>query len=303
MSTVLIGGGTGLIGMRLSRWLARAGYTVLHLSRTPDPDAPFPAYGWNIREGTIDQEAVERADAVINLAGAGIADRRWSPSRKALIIKSRTATARLLQEAMARSASRPAVYLSAGAIGYYGDRGETLLEETDEPGKGFLSESCLAWEGAARAVSELGVRTVLTRTGIVLSTRGGALAKMMPPVHFYLAPYFGTGRQWYSWIHVDDLCRIYQFALERDDLQGTFNAVAPNPERNRAFMQQLAEAMGKKALSAPVPAAALRLIFGEMADTILDSTRVSADKLQDAGFEFQYPELSEALVNLIVEEK
>jgi len=299
MPTVLIGGGTGLIGMRLSQWLTQENYEVLHLSRTPDPSARFPTYGWDIEAGSIDQEAIERADAVVNLAGAGIADRRWSKHRKVQIIRSRTETTGLLQAAIARAASPPGTFLSAGAIGYYGDRGDTLLREEAGPGQGFLSESCMAWEGAASAVGELGIRTVLMRTGIVLSTRGGALARMMPPVRFFLAPYFGSGKQWYSWIHVDDLCRIYQFALERKDLSGTYNAVAPSPERNRAFMVQLAGAMGKKAVPVPVPSAGLRLVFGEMADTILDSTRASAAKLTEAGFAFRYPELYDALADLL----
>ncbi len=298
MATVLIGGGGGLIGMRLSRKLEEAGHTVLHLSRNPDPKAPFPAYRWDVSEPYIDLEAVARADAVINLAGAGIADGRWTEKRKQEIIKSRTGTADLIQDAIQDISNPPSLYLSSSAVGYYGDRGERIMREEDPPGEGFLSESCTAWENSALRMGELGLRTVILRTGIVLSRRGGALERMAPPVRFALAPYFGKGRQWYSWIHIDDLCAMFQTCLEDPAFTGIYNAVSPAPARNRAFMETLARAMQRSALPVKVPAFALRLVFGEMAHTILDSTRVSAEKVENAGFTFTYPELLPALKDL-----
>lgn len=299
MSTVLIGGGSGLIGTRLSQLLADQQFTVLHLSRRARPQALYPTYQWDVARGTIDQEAVDRADYIINLAGAGIADGRWTPARKRLIIESRTESTRLLKRAIQRRSVPPRAYLSASAIGYYGNRGDEWMDESAGPNTGFLSTSTQAWEAAVEEVAALGLRTVVLRTGITLSTQGGALAKMLPPVYFYLSAYFGDGRQFYSWIHIDDVCRMYLHAIAREDLSGTYNAVAPEPVRNRTFAQILGPAIGKRALVLPAPAFALRIVFGEMAHTILDSARCSAEKIQAAGFSFQYPDLQPAITDLV----
>ncbi len=298
MPTVLIAGGTGLIGMRLSELLRENGYEVLHLSRKEDKNAAFPAYRWDVEKGEIDESAVAKSDYVINLAGAGIADKPWTEARKRLIIESRTQSARLLLATFQKLNKKPAAYLSGAAIGYYGNRGDEWMEETEKPGTGFLSESCILWEKAIQEVMNSGIRTVALRIGIVLSTRGGALEKMMLPLQLLTATYFGDGKQWYSWIHIDDVCRMFLFAIQKESMQGFYNAVAPTPLRNKAFTQALVIASGKPALLLPAPAFALRLALGEMADTILGSTKVSAKKIQDAGFAFNFPTIEVALKDL-----
>lgn len=299
MPTVLIPGGSGLIGTRLSELLAERQYTVLHLSRHPRPGARFATYAWDVEARTIDEEALERADYIINLAGAGIADQRWTDRRKQLIIDSRTESTRLLAEALRRRKQRLRAYLSASAIGYYGDRGEAILHEDDHAGEGFLSRSTVAWENAIREVANREQRTAWLRTGVALSTRGGALKPMLLPLHGFVSTYFGDGQQWYSWIHIDDLCRMYIHALENESIVGPYNAVAPHPVRNKQLAAALPAAKRKPALVVGVPAAALRLGMGEMAHVVLDSSRCSAEKIKNTGFRFEFPELSQALQDVI----
>jgi uncharacterized protein (TIGR01777 family) len=299
MSRVLIGGGSGLIGQHLSELLVREGYEVSHLSRSKRGANRFPTYEWDARAQTIDDEAIRQADYVINLAGAGIADARWTDRRKKLIIDSRTETTRLLKNSFERLNHFPRAYLSASAIGYYGDRGAQVLHEDDPPGTGFLSESCILWENAISEVAALIPRTVVFRTGIALSTRGGALEKMLLPLKGFLSTYFGDGSQYYSWIHIDDICRAYLHALRNEDIRGTFNGVAPQPVTNKELARALPAAAGKPALVVPAPAFAMKLVLGEMAHTVLDSVRCSATKLEESGFEFAYPELGPALQDLL----
>lgn len=302
MANVLIGGGTGFVGGFLSRALRRAGHQVAHLSRTRNLNAEFPAHHWDIAKGEIDAEAVGRADYVINLAGAGIADARWTDSRKRIIIDSRVESTRLLARTFAELDHRPKLYLSASAIGYYGDSGEPIVDENSPPGDGFLSESCVAWEQSTAAVSELGIPVFINRTGLVLHPDGGALQKMLIPLGFFNSTYFGDGQQWYSWIHMDDIVGIYLHAIEQN-LTGVYNGVAPKPARNKTLAQALPEAAGKTAVVTPAPAFVLKLAFGEMSHTILDSCRVSAEKTQAAGYDFKYPELMPALEDLLADKR
>ncbi|MBK6948035.1 MAG: TIGR01777 family protein [Haliscomenobacter sp.] len=298
METILIAGGTGLIGKRLSAFLEEEGYSVRHLSRHENLQARFPAYRWDPETGVMDPKALEGVSYVINLAGAGIADKPWTEGRKRMITSSRVRSTLLLRDALLKTAQRPKAYLSGAAIGYYGNRGEEWLTEESGPGQGFLSESCLEWEKAIQEVSALGIRTVAFRIGIVLSSKGGALPKLNLPVRFRLAPYFGNGKQWYSWIHIDDLCRMFAFALKKESCTGVFNAIGPEPERNKSFMEKLAAVCGKKALVFPVPGILLWLGMGEMADTVLYSARVRAGKILLQGFEYLHPDLGEALKDL-----
>ena len=298
MKNVLIGGGSGFVGMHLSRRLRRDGYAVRHLSRSDRPDAEFPTYQWDVSKGTVDDAALADVHYLVNLTGAGIADERWSDERKRVIIESRTESTRLLARACERLGLRPELYLSASAIGYYGDRGERLLTEEDSPGSGFLSESCVQWEASVTAVSELGIPTFINRTGIVLHPAEGALEKMLLPLKFRTSTYFGDGRQFYSWIHIEDLVGIYAFALQRG-LTGVYNGTAPNPVRNKQFAAALGPALGKKAIVLPAPAPALKLALGEMSHTVLDSARCSAAKIEGGGYRFAYPELSQALEQLL----
>ena len=298
MPTVLIAGGTGLIGSRLSALLREKKYEVLHLSRRVKLDALYKTYQWDVEAQEMEEEAVEKADYIINLAGAGIVGGRWTARRKRLIIESRTKSAQLLQATMKRLGKKPKAYVSASAIGFYGDSGEQSVDETSAPGTGFLSESCIEWEASLKPLLESDIRTVLVRIGIVLSTKGGALEKMLIPFHFFAGVYFGNGQQWYSWIHIDDICGIFMAALENDQMRGIYNGVAPNPARNKELTVQTGRVWNRFALYLPGPAFALRLAMGEMADTILTSSKISADKVTNAGFQFRFPELPEALSDL-----
>lgn len=298
MANILIGGGTGFVGGFLSQALRDRGHDVAHLSRRRKPNATFPAYEWNIPAGTIDEAAVAKADYVINLAGAGIADARWTSRRKQVIIDSRVESTRLLAATFERLNHKPKLYLSASAVGFYGDRGETLMTEDAEPGDGFLSESCVLWEKSVDSVTSLGIPTFVNRTGIVLHPNGGAMEKMLIPLNFLTSAYFGDGQQWYSWIHMDDLVNSYLHAIE-NNLTGIYNCVAPEPARNKTLAGALSQATGKPALIIPVPTFALKLAFGEMSHTILDSCRVAAAKLQESGFSFQFPSLDIALADLL----
>ncbi len=291
--TILLAGGTGFVGSRLQLLLREKGYTVRILSRNPKGDEQF---AWDPEAGTIDSAALQGVQAVINLAGAGIADGRWTPERKRLIVDSRIQSAALLRDAIRRSEALPEVYISASAIGYYGNSGEQLMHESDPPATGgFLSETCRGWEAAADTVATLGIRTVKFRIGVVLGKEGGALREIARPVYFGLGAYFADGRAWYSWIHRDDLCRALIAGIENPAMAGVYNAVAPQPERIKPLVKSVAKALRRPAVFLPVPAFALRILFGEMADTILFSNLVSAEKLLQTGFEFQHPELDGAL--------
>ncbi len=299
METVLIAGGTGLIGTHLSPMLRDAGYRVWHLSRTYDPDAAFPAYDWDPSRGRIRKGVLEKCDYVINLAGAGIADRPWTKERKRVITQSRVEGNELFAELFSYLDTPPKAYLTSTGIGFYGDRGEEWLTETSPPGqKGFMPNSCIAWENAVARVADAGILTTIFRLGIVLSNKGGALPKMTSPLKAGIATYFGDGNQWVSWIHFEDICRLFLLALQNPEFRGTFNAVAPEPVRNKELMQKVISVKGKGILL-PAPAFALRIALGEMADTILDSTRVSSEKIQQTRFNFKYPELTAALSDLM----
>jgi uncharacterized protein len=298
--TVLIAGGTGLLGTRLSRMLSLEGYTVAHLSRRKNMQAEFPAYQWAPERDFIEAEAVEQAGVIINLAGAGIAGKRWTAARKKRIIDSRVNSNLLLKKAILQKKKPVKVYIAASAIGYYGNRGEELLSEEASPGEtGFLPKVVAEWENAIREVATTGVRSVALRTGIVLSPHGGAFEKLLLPFKFFTGTYFGDGRQWYSWIHIDDLCRIFLEAIKNEKMQGFYNAVAPNPVRNKDLILALREAIVKPALITSAPSFALRAVMGEMAEMILDGARVSPQKIVDAGFRFDYPELLPTLRDLL----
>lgn len=294
--TILLAGGTGFIGRRLVLLLQRKGYTVRLLTRTPRGASQF---GWDPVAGAIDEKAVQGADVVINLTGAGIADRRWTTARKKLLIDSRVQSAQVLRAAFQRQGQLPKAYIASSAIGYYGNSGEAWMTEDEPPtDKGFMVTCCAAWEQAAEAFTALGVRTVLFRTGIVLGREGGALPEFVKPLRFGIGAYFADGQAWYSWIHLDDICHAYLWAAENTGVEGIFNAVAPHPARNLDLVKATARAMRQPALFVPAPAMALRLVLGEMAVTVLSSNRISAEKIIAAGFHFQYPELEGALANI-----
>ncbi len=299
MKNILIAGGTGLVGTKLSHLLRGQGYNVSHLSRRADPDAEFPTFAWQPDKGTYDKKAFEVVDAIINLAGAGIVDKRWTAARKKIIIESRTLSNALIAKFLQTEKHAIKSYISASAVGFYADRGAALMTEKDVAGKGFLAESTVAWENAIDEVQQTGIRTVALRIGIVLSTEGGALPEMLKPFIARTGIYFGNGEQYLSWIHIDDLCRMFQFALEQEKMNGIFNAVAPKPMTNYAFTQAIVEAKGGGYLLLPAPAFTLRLAMGEMADTVLGSTNVSSQKIENQGFTFNFTDALSALKDLL----
>ena len=239
---------------------------------------------------------MEWADAVIHLAGAGVADQRWTAERKQEILQSRTKSTALLHQAIEKAEAKPTTFISASAVGYYGfNTGTKLVDETSPAGNDFLAQVVIAWENEVKKIESLHLRTVMLRIGIVLDADGGALAEMLkPPV---AAP-LGSGDQWMSWIHIDDLARMFVYALEKTTLQGVYNAVGPNPSTNQQVTKEAADAKGKTYLGIGVPGFVLKLVLGEMAAMVLGGNRVSCQKIQKAGFQFEYFELSEALKDI-----
>ncbi|MFN0213704.1 MAG: TIGR01777 family oxidoreductase [Saprospiraceae bacterium] len=295
-STVLIAGGSGLIGIRLSEMLRSQGYPVRLLTRSPQGENQF---FWNPALGEIDPAALQDIDFVVNLAGSGIADKRWTADRKKDLVESRQQSEELLFHTVKGMASPPKAYLSASAIGYYGNSGEQwMLEDTPPVDQSFMVECCQKWESAADQMPRLGIRTVKFRIGVVLAKEGGALAEILKPLRFGLGTYFGDGNAWWSWVHRDDVCRAFIWAIENQAVGGTFNLNAPNPVRGKALIKSTAKAMKQLAFLLPAPAFALRLILGEMSAVLLNSNRVSSEKLTQAGFEFQWPELNAALIDI-----
>lgn len=295
---VLVTGATGLVGTALVRALAREGHTVCRLMRPQSVRASGAMDGfdvsWNPATGELGGAAVG-ADAVVNLAGASIADGRWTVARKELLRTSRVHTTRALVTALAKMNARPRVLVSASAIGYYGSRGDDLLTENDAPGTDFLSTLTREWEAEALKAEALGIRVVLERFGIILARGGGALPKMTLPFRFGAGGRIGSGQQWMSWVMLEDVVGILRLTIENASVRGALNVVAPRPVRNVEFTKELARAMHRPALF-PAPAIALRLALGEMADALLlASQRVVPQRVQQLGYRFQHQDLGMAL--------
>ncbi len=294
---VLITGGTGLIGTRLAEMLVDAGHEVALLSRGQAHGSPYRTFGWDPAAGTIDPAAVPYADAVVNLAGASVGEGRWIDARKKELLASRLDSLSLLHRELAKPGHRVYTVLSASAIGLYGDTGETLADEDTPPASAtdFLAELAQQWEQAAAPIGALGIRLVLPRIGIVLSTKGGALLPLARTVRLGIGAPLGSGQQYLSWIHIDDLCRLFIAMLTDDAWQGPYNAVAPYPATNAAFTEVLADVLHRPLLLPKVPGFALKLVLGEQSEVVLAGQRVSDAKVLAQGFEFDYPVLRGAL--------
>ena len=290
---VAITGAGGLVGRALVPHLTTGGHGVVRLVRRA-PAAPDEA-AWDPATGRIDPAALEGVDAVVHLAGEGIADRRWTAARKETLRASRVGPTRKLAETLAGLKRRPRVFVSASAIGYYGDTGDRWVDETNPPADDFLGRLAAEWEEAAAPAARAGVRVVNLRTGIVLSAKGGALGKMLPPFRAGLGGPLGPGTQYMSWIAMDDLLGAVHLALANDGVSGPVNATAPEPVTNAVFSRTLGRVLSRPAI-APVPAFALRLLFGEMADAaLLSGARVRPAKLLAAGYRFRFGDLERAL--------
>ena len=298
---VLITGGTGLVGSRLSELLIDAGYEVALLSREPAKSSHYHGFRWDPAAGTIDEAAVPYADYIVNLAGASVSGGKWTDERKLDIMGSRLGGLALLHRELARPGHHVRAVISASAIGVYGDTGATLLTEDSPPGlptHDFLADVAHQWELAAAPIAALGIRTVVPRIGIVLSTEGGALPQIAKPVKLGAGAALGSGKQYMSWIHLDDLCRLFMAMLDDVQWQGVYNAVAPHPVSNAEFTKELAQVLHRPLLLPKVPAFGLKLAMGEMSEIVLASQNVSAAKVLARGFEFEFPELHGALVAL-----
>ena len=311
METVIITGGTGLVGTALSKLLVQNGYAVVLLSRSIPAlaeDAPSgnvessairKAY-WDPAKKQIDKLAIEQADYIINLAGAGVAEKRWTPARKKEILESRVQSGQLLVKALREIPNKVKAVINASAIGWYGadvkENNSAAFTEADPADIGFLGNACLQWEDSIKPVTELQKRLVILRIGIVLSNEGGALAEFKKPLRLGVAAILGNGRQIISWIHIDDLCRLFLYALKQQDLSGIYNAVAPEPVSNAELTIQLAKKKnGRLFIPVKVPAIALKMILGEMSVEVLKSATVSSRKIESSGFEFLYPSINKAL--------
>ncbi len=299
---VLITGGSGLVGSRLTELLLAKGYTVSHLSRSPaKPSSSIPTYQWDIKQQSIDPQALADADYVIHLAGAGVADQRWTDERKQAILNSRTESTKLLRDAIAQAGpSTIKAFVSASAIGIYGaDTGDVLLTEESPAADDFLADVVMQWEAAVDTVKELGVRTVKCRIGIVLSPDGGALPPIAQTVRWGVGAPLGSGEQYLSWIHIDDLCRLFIHALENEAVAGAYNAVGPQPVTNQQLTQAVARVMHRPLWMPKVPGFALKLALGELASAVLGGNRVSDQKIKDAGFRPKFNQLDLALADLL----
>jgi len=289
---VLITGSTGLVGSALMRHLAMKGFTVAGLMRTgPGEGKPY----WDIQRGIVDLNGFGVPDAVVHLAGENIAEGRWNPEKKHLIVNSRVQGTQLLAEYFSTLSKPPKLFISGSAIGFYGNRGATVLDETNDCGTDFVSDVCVQWETATQPLHRVGVRVVHVRTGVVLSPEGGALKKMLPPFRLGLGGILGSGEQYFSWVSLEDMVEMLAFLLLDQTLSGAVNLVAPNPVTNAEFTRTLGQALGRPTLL-PMPAWLARLMFGEMADELLlSSTRVMPGKLMALDYQFHHPTLSEAL--------
>lgn len=299
MKTVLLTGGTGLIGYDMSRLLREKGYRVILLSRSMTGKRTLPVYCWDPSRDRVDEEALVKADYIVHLAGENIGSRRWTSRRKEEIRNSRIQTTRLLFGKIRKLGARPEAFISASAIGYYGARTtDTVMTENDPPAEDFLGQLCREWEEAASAFPSLGIRTVMIRTGLALSARGGILKKLAFPARLGLGASLGSGKQFLPWIHIHDLSRIYLHAMESPEMSGAYNAVAPEVVSQREFLRALARRLKRPLWLPGIPAPLVRLALGEMSAMLLEGSMVSSEKLLATGFRFEYPELDEAVDDL-----
>lgn len=300
---ILITGASGLIGKRLTELLLQKGHQVSHLGRKAK-SGTVPSFVWNVEQNVVDPEAFSSADTIVHLAGAGIADKRWTNKRKQEILESRTHSTNLLYKELATQQHAVRSFISASAIGYYGfGTSDEIFTETSRPGTDFLARVTQQWEAEIDRLEKVPLRVAKLRIGIVLSEKGGALKPMLVPIKLFVGSPLASGKQRMSWIHIDDLCAMFIHLIENDHLQGAFNATAPTAVNNREFTHAIAKVLRRPIWLPTVPAFALRLLLGEMADLIIQGSNVSSQKIQQSGFEFQFATLNAALQNLLIDQK
>ncbi|MEL6557987.1 MAG: TIGR01777 family oxidoreductase [Bacteroidota bacterium] len=298
---ILITGGTGLVGEKLTPLLLQAGYAVGILTRGASrKENDIHYYNWDIRKGEIDPEAFQDVSYIINLVGAGVADEKWTEKRKSVIMDSRTESTGLLFDIIKERKIDLKGFISASAIGIYGNfEGADVKTESSQHGNDFLAEVVIAWEKEANKFNSLNIRTVLMRIGVVLDSAGGALEKIAQPIRYGVGAPLGSGDQFMSWVHIDDLCNMFLWAIQNDSVEGPFNAVNPHPVTNREFTKAVAKTLKKPLLLPNVPSFVLKLMLGEMSSIVLGGSVISDQKLKDHGFKHQYEQLIPALENLL----
>ncbi|RPI64589.1 MAG: TIGR01777 family protein [Ignavibacteriales bacterium] len=300
---IVVTGATGLIGRKLVRALIQRGDNVIVFSRDAEKAKSFfpkamESVEWNYQHPEQWKYKIERSDAVVHLAGVNLFAKRWNDEFKRVVLESRELSTKNLVEAIKSCTNKPEVFVSASGIGYYGDCGETVLNENSAKGNDFLANVCEVWENESVNVEESGVRSVQIRTGLVLSTEDGALKQMLPPFKFFIGGYLGNGKQWASWLHIDDIVEIYLHAIDNSSLTGSLNATAPNPIRMKEFAQTLARVLHRPSLF-PVPKFILRLVVGEASEVVLASQRIDVKKLVESGYKFKFEILEDALRDLL----
>ncbi|HTN20105.1 MAG TPA: TIGR01777 family oxidoreductase [Pelobium sp.] len=292
---ILITGGTGTVGKKLSALLTQKGHEVVLLSRNPKQNALYKTFKWNVKNQEIDTACIQGVDTIIHLAGAGITGKRWTNERKETIIKSRTDSIALIYKLLKENKHSVQTIVSASATGYYGDRGNEWMFEESEPSQDFLGKCCIQWEKAVDEGISLGLRVVKFRTGVILEKDSGALQKIAQPIKYGFGAPLGNGKQWISWIHLNDVSEMYAFGVENEFLQGAFNMCNPQPITNATLTKAIAKQLHKPLWLPNVPAFALKLALGEMSTVVLESTKASSRKIEEIGFEFSYPNIEKAL--------
>lgn len=299
MTNILISGGTGLVGSALSKILTQAGYTVAHLSRNPSK-SKYKAFKWDIEKNYIDLDAITFADAIINLAGAGVADKSWTTAYKKEIYDSRINSTRLLYKALEQTKNHNVkAFVSASAIGIYGMQLPEPTFEDAPHADNFLANVCTDWENEILKINNLNIRTAIIRVGIVLSKDGGFIPAIVKPAKFGFGAPLGNGNMLTSWIHITDLCNLFKFAVEQPAVSGIYNGVAPNPVTNKAITKAICKAINRPMLLPPVPGFALKIMLGEMANMILSSQNISCKKITDAGFKFLFTDATIAVNDIL----
>lgn len=293
---ILIAGGSGLIGKQLTNTLLKRGYAVAHLGRSTS-GGKVPTFIWDPEKGTYDKDAIEGVDVVVNLAGAGVADKRWTKDRKKIIKESRVKSVALLSKMIENSSVETVI--GASAIGYYGFSKEKIFNESDPSGSDFLARVTREWEEAYQTIHMQGKRLINFRIGIVLAKEGGALQEIAKPIRYFVGAPLGSGAHVLSWIHIDDLCAMFVQAIEVKEMKGVYNAVAPNPVTNKEITYAIAKKLKRPILVPFVPAFALKIMLGEMAGIVLNGSTVSSKKIETTGFAFSFPHLEGALHDLL----
>jgi len=297
---ILITGGSGLVGTRLAELLRQRGHRISLLGRSKK-EGDTKSFVWKVDQNYIEPETFQGIDAIVHLAGAGIADKPWTIERKREILESRTKSTGLLANVLKNTTHKVKAVISASAIGYYGfENQHEVFTENSEPGRDFLADVTRRWEKETEPIVELGVRVVKIRIGIVLSKRGGALEEIARPIKYFVGAPLGSGDQYISWIHLDDLCHIFVKAIEDSTMTGPYNAVSPDPLTNRELTKAIAKTLHRPLLLPPIPSFVLKLILGEMADLVLNGSKVSGARIIQSGYEFKYSDINLALQDLLV---